>query len=769
MGFFFISSLPFWAVPPLLHPAPWGKTIIFRIILSILIFFFVYQITFRKDIFLFRDFWSRPVKLILGLLTLLLSLFFLSTIFSQDISFSLWGSPYRAGGFINFAFYIILSILAFLTINGRDWKKLLDFSICIGVLVTLFGIGQYFKMFSSFIVSAESAIPSTMGNSSLLAIYLSFLFFIALSLGIKEKSIAMRTFYFSSILLFIFGIFLSGARSTYLGLIIGLIFFLFFYPKKITRLKIAVGCFLIFPLLTVYYLNAFPTPPNFIEKNATSNRIFSYLVARTSLKTAIGDLAGARFSTWNIGLQAVKEKPILGWGPENFSIGFDKYYDPSLPQVGTLWWDRAHNFLIEYATTGGMLFLIIYLLLIGTLIWQLQKVKKQTASIQLPANNASNPTTAHGLQAAFIAYLINIFFTFDSIDTYLLFFLFVGYCLYLISSLQTDPALKNNNNNTSPPSSFLYKWKKPIITLSFIILIIFIWLYNLKPLFINKELNWAEYYSTNNNCQKAIEKMEKVLPSHSIIDEFVMLQYSDVLRRCQITNPKQSNQFIQKDIEVLEQASKLRPTYTRTWLLLGGYSNLFVSNNPDMKIEEKEALLNKAIFYFEKTTELSPLRQETFLGWSDTYILWEKYNEAKEKADQCIKINDKFGDCYWQKALCNVAIGEITESEKNIEKAKENGFQTETNLDHVTQLLDAYLTLIKNSKTTNLNYYRSLAGVYRTLTTLNWKNYQYHASLAYVYRTLGEYEKARKEASFVIQFSPESKQNVEEFLKTLPY
>ncbi|MBU3934793.1 O-antigen ligase family protein [Patescibacteria group bacterium] len=764
VGFFWIASLPFWAAPPLLHPAPWGKTIIFRIILSILIFFFVYQIAYRKDISLFRNLDPKAVKLILGILALLFSLLLLSTIFSQDIGFSFWGSPWRAGGFLTFAFYIIFGILTFLIIKERDWKRIWDFSIFIGILVTVFGIFQYFGLFPDFIVSRETGVASTMGNSNLLAIYLSLLFFLALSFGLKEKSILKKILYFLSVFLFAFAIFISGARSTYLGIIIGLSFFLFFYPKKMARLKITAGCLLILSALAVYCLNAFPNPPNFIKNNATINKTFSYLVARTSIKQVFIDLTETRSSAWRVGLLAIKEKPIFGWGPENFSIGFDKYYDPALPRIATMWWDRAHNFLIEYAVTSGIPFLIVYLLLIGVLFWQLQKLKNSYKSEGAGINQS---ILVHGIQAAFIAYLISLFFTFDDIDTYLVFFFFTGYCLYLISSSQKQPLLNQNNNknNVSLLSSLLYKWRKAVIVFLFIFLIFFIWSYNLKPLFINKELNWAEYYSTNKKYQTAIEKIEKVLPSHSIIDHYALLQYSDVLKSWQEEDP-QNLALIQRQIQVLEKAAELRPTYTRTWLLLGNYLALSVANNPDIKTGEKEALLGKADYYFRKALELSPKRQRIFLGWSYVYLLWEKYDEAKEKSDQCIEINPTLGDCYWRKALSNIALGEIAESKENIEKAKQNSFNTESG-NNLSQLLNLYLTFPKNLQTTNYEYYQTLAEIYEELIARKSTNVQYRASLAYVYKELGEYEKSGKKAVKVFEMQPENKVEIEKFLKDL--
>lgn len=768
IGFFLIASLPLFAAPPLLHPAPWGKTVLFRIIFSIIIFFFTYQLIHQKNTPLFKNLAPRAVRLILGILALLFSLFTLSTIFSQDISFSFWGSPWRAGGFLTFSFYIIFAILTFLIIKDRDWKKIWNFSIFIGVLITIFGVGQYFKLFSGFIVSSDVGVPSTMGNSSLLAIYLSLLFFLTLALGLKEKSILKKVFYFLSIFLFVFGIFISGARSTYLGIIIGLFFFFFFYPKKMPRLKIITGGLLLLSVLAVFYFNSSPTPPNFVKNNATSSRIFSYLSTRASFKTAIGDLVGARFSTWSIGLQAIKEKPIFGWGPENFSIAFDKYYNPSLPQIAGLWWDRAHNFFIEYASTSGIPFLTTYLLLIGVLFWQLQILKKSHNPGETVSNQRS--VIVHGIQATLIAYLISIFFTFDDIDTYLVFFLLVGYCLHLISSAQKPSPLNQNNpkNNTSLLPSILYKWRKSIIFFLFILLLIFFWSYNLKPLLINAETNWAEYYSTNGNCQKATDKMEKVLPSHSIIDEYVRLQYLDVLKNCQALNPKQGDGlFIQKNIQILEEAAKLRPTYTRTWLLLGSYYDLFISNNPDMRTEDKENLLIKSDACFKKASELSPKRQEVLLAWSNNFLLWGKYNEAKEKSEQCIKVNTNLGGCYWQKALSDILLGNLTEAKENMETAKQKQFSVYSSSEYLSQTLTVYLMAIKNLKVVDIEYYKSLAEIYSGLTVAYPKNSQYHASLSYVYKTIGEYEKAGEEAIKVFELQPENKAEVEKFIKSL--
>jgi len=95
VGFFLILALPLISTPVLLHPTAWGKAIIFRIIISILIFLFIYQILYKKADqemgFLKRNLFSLNWRKSFSPLWLLIALFvilFLATIFSLDPRFS---------------------------------------------------------------------------------------------------------------------------------------------------------------------------------------------------------------------------------------------------------------------------------------------------------------------------------------------------------------------------------------------------------------------------------------------------------------------------------------------------------------------------------------------------------------------------------------------------------------------------------------------------------------------------------------------------------
>ena len=103
----------------------------------------------------------------------------------------------------------------------------------------------------------------------------------------------------------------------------------------------------------VFYVNAVNQYPKFIQQN----KLFESVAPRLSVKALIED---ARIAAWQVGLKSIFQKPIFGYGPENFFIAFDKFYDPKIPNIGDEWWDRQHNAFLEMEITEGIPALIIY-------------------------------------------------------------------------------------------------------------------------------------------------------------------------------------------------------------------------------------------------------------------------------------------------------------------------------------------------------------------------------------------------------------------------
>ncbi len=793
-----ILALPLLSVPPWFHPASWAKSIVFRIIFSVLIFLFIWEILFNKE--RLKLFWQRirrgPVALPFWLLVALLGIFSLATIFSLDPRFSFWSSPYRGGGFLTFGLCIMFAILLFLILRKRDWQKIIDFTLAVGALVALIAIFQKLGLFSEYMIAYTWRPVSTMGGPIFLALYLVLLVFLSLAFGITTKG-KKKIFYFSCLILLFIGILLAATRAIFLGLGIGFLFFIFFYPvrsisnerysKKIVWLKILTGVILISGILGIFWLRDRPQFVQTLEENkifgATFERSWQILGGESSITKYI---IRSRGGGWQVLFEGIKDRPLLGYGPENLSIAFDKYYDSSLPGIrkgpggSGGWWDRGHSFIFDISISAGIPALIIYLSLFGVLFWQLQKIKRNQRQSAIISEN-QNPIIAHGLQTTFIGYLTANLFSFDVFATYLISFLLITYSLYLISSNRKDTeqfsVVQRNNQRKFSGQSELKPWKYVFLVVLFCFLTWFIWSANIKPLQVNKEINEVGFYLdkvksvarenpalAKQQYLKLLEKMDKILDSHTFIDNYLRLNYIDLITPGTKIIPEKRLELSVKATQLLEECIKLRPYYTRSWIYLGVYTNNLIKESSD-ELEIREELIKKAYSYLEKANQLSPKRPEVFVRWIETDLLNRKYLEAKEKSEQCINFNPDFGDCWWTKALSLFALDQIEKATECMEIAAQKGYSIEAR-NALSSLVKVYVKLAKD--TGELKYYETLAGLYQKLIGIEYGNFQYHASLAFVYKELGEYDKAREEAMIVVDLSPESKENVEAFLKSLP-
>ena len=738
VGFFVILTLPILNLPPWFSSPDWGKTIVFRILLSILIFVFLWQALSKEQI-------TIKTSLPFWLLVSLLGIFLLANIFSLDPHFSFWGSPYRSGGFLNFAFYIIFAILVFSIIRQKDWQKIWDFAIFIGILVSIVAIFQQYGLISKIFIPFGARAPSTIGGPIFLAIYLLLLSFLTLSFGLKQAGLKKLFYFLSFLLFFLVAVFITQTRAVIIGYLVGFLFFILFYPvRKFSvslGLKLTALIILLSGIYGIYFVNTQTELPQFIQKN----RFLNGVTARLSIKAGLAD---SRISGWKVALPVLKDRPILGYGPENFAIGFDKFYDPSLPKITKewgSWWDRAHNFIFDIGVTAGIPALIIYLALFGVLFFQLQKLKTAEKSVDEYVEKTPK-VIYHGIQATFIGYLVANFFSFDTFSTYLISFLLIGYSLHLIYQ-----------NNGSPTSiiptrfpSLILKWRGLLLFLLFVLLIWFIWVFNAKPFQINKEINWASYESKEGEHEKAVVRMENLLAKRSFLDAYLRLKYADIIDEYIKAKPELTISLVQKAIEILKENTNIMPYYTRDWLLLGSYTNILIERG-QIKLKDE------ANSYFEKAHQLSPKRQEVFTEWIKTDLLTGEYQKAKERAEKCIALNEKLGDCYWLMGLTQGYLKNFEGLNYYANIAQTKGYDTQSE--------NAFLQLTKvYAQTQN---YQDLVKTLTKLISINPNNPQYHASLAAAYQKIGDLEMAKKEALKVLELQPEVREEVEKFLETL--
>jgi hypothetical protein len=87
-------------------------------------------------------------------------------------------------------------------------------------------------------------------------------------------------------------------------------------------------------------------------------------VAGSKEAQKVAESFSTRVWTWGSALQGFQERPLLGWGPENFPAVFDKYFNSKHYVPGEnreTWFDRAHSVFFDYLAETGLIGLLAYL------------------------------------------------------------------------------------------------------------------------------------------------------------------------------------------------------------------------------------------------------------------------------------------------------------------------------------------------------------------------------------------------------------------------
>jgi len=202
-------------------------------------------------------------------------------------------------------------------------------------------------------------VASTLGNSIYVGGYGLFLIFVSYLLAIKEKNRVWQSIEILIGLLAVLGMFFSGTRGSMLGFVagfgiavIGYVVVLKEHPRVRLFLSILAGV----GLLTIILLYSFRST-DFV-KNIPA-------VGRT-INTSLSDVkASPRWIAWEIAIQGWQERPVFGWGPNNYFYAFNAYYHPESLEhgYGETWFDNAHNIILNTLAVQGAFGLLTYLLL----------------------------------------------------------------------------------------------------------------------------------------------------------------------------------------------------------------------------------------------------------------------------------------------------------------------------------------------------------------------------------------------------------------------
>ncbi len=352
-----------WPFSSFVFPFIVPKVVLFRAVAAAMLFSFLLLRLLQPGRFRVR---RTPVTVALGLLLLSAAL---SAASGVDPSRSLWDTQERMLGLYTLLGYGAWYLVVTSTFSGwREWRRLFVVALVAGWVVVLLGAWQAID--PEFLSDGGvDRVGSTLGHGSYFGALGAFMAASAWLLLVRSETWEQAVFAAASGAAGIAGVLLSETRGTTLALAAAIGALLVGYvvvaeAGSWTRRVCAVA--LVGGVVVAGSAFAFRNAP-MMQHIPVLRRFYGIDVARHSA-------AGARLAAWDIAFDAVRERPVLGWGPCNYYYAFNRHFRPELLKYGIeeTWFDDAHCIPLNTMAVQGFVGLAAYLALYGTVfvvIW----------------------------------------------------------------------------------------------------------------------------------------------------------------------------------------------------------------------------------------------------------------------------------------------------------------------------------------------------------------------------------------------------------------
>ncbi len=355
----------------------------------------------------------------------------LTTVTSPSVSNSFWGNLERMEGAFGILHGAGLFVVAYgLFKRKEDWIRFFVVSLTASIFISLYAFAQLNSSFRFFPVHEPKEFQpgATLGHHSFVATYTIFQVFFGLFVAVMDRSTLWRVFGLSVSALNLIVFMLAAVRGAQLGMLaalgIGTVLALWYIVKHL-KARIALAGMLVTGAALFFTILALKDSP-------LMNKL-PYGIQRMSSISLDAWTARTRLLSLQISWEAFKERPILGWGQENFKVAYNRYFDPKHLDYEQAWFDRAHNKVAEVAVQSGIAGLLSYLIMfIAALAGLIRHLKK--------CQSRDEQMLALGVIMLGAAYFIQNLFLFDTSTSYLLFFSSLAYAGFLVLRTATQDA-----------------------------------------------------------------------------------------------------------------------------------------------------------------------------------------------------------------------------------------------------------------------------------------------------------------------------------------
>lgn len=690
-GLFVVPFLPFVITSSMFFPFISGKNFLFRALMEIVAGLWI--------VLALRDsaYRPRPSVLLFSLLAFL-SVVGLADLLGVYPHKSFWSNIERMEGYIGLFHLFLFFLVGTSVLTPLLWRRFFLTSIGASVLMALY---TFLQLGGAVVINQGGVrIDGTLGNATYLAGYMLMHLFITLYLLLRRETQRLLRVALGIALLFqAIVLYYTATRGALIAALGGALLFALLvvvFGKEHRRLRaMSLGIIAAVVLLV----------GTFFALKDTSLVRDSQVLSRFASLTAQGGLL-SRTLVWNMALKGAAERPILGWGQENFNYVFNKNYDPKL-YAQEAWFDRVHNIFLDWLIAAGALGLIAYLSLYAAgayLLW------RRGSPFTLLEKSA--------FSAFFASYLFHNLFVFDNLISYVLFFAVLGY-LHARSTEEKAPLFEYK----IPGALF----QNAIIAAVAIVVAGSLYVYNIRPVRAAQELIVAISGRLTNQAD-VLERFRSALAYDTLANSEIreqLIQYANNLAPTNAPLDAKQAFYTAARAEALKEIAET-PEDARARLsfvtLLSSFQQ-YAEELQQLAIAEK----------------LTPRKQPVLFEEGTVYLNTKQYAKAREVFKEAFELEPRFDDARLIYATGAIYAGDV----KLLEELLLPRYGTTLVFDQ--RILRAYA---------GSGEYEKVAAIWQKKIAEDPENASYHVSLGAAYLLLGRRAEAITEIEKAIELNP---------------
>ncbi len=800
IGLISVLFLPLLAAGSFYFPFIVPRNIAFRIITELVFVLYLYLALFGNS---YRPRFNILAKIITAFFVVL----FLTSITGVNFLSSLWGDYERMGGLFHLAhLYLYFFVLINIFKTKEDWLKAISISLFVGLMASFIALGQYLNTGVISKTGSGERLSSSIGNASFFAAYLLInlllgfyllwnkelkaklffytwvgfdLFLIAyeifnrvnigrgfvlpmlsnkiflavfiaihLAAGLaywyKNKYQATRLFLAIILLFESFILFSTQTRGSILGLYVGLVILavlnLIFNRSYNKALKNKLSV-----LLSLIVLFIMVASPVIIYLNRNSSLVLNQPTLYRLTTISITDITTqSRLTTWRASFNGLMDRPVFGWGVENYKDAFNKYFPTEIyrDRGSQLWFDRAHNVVMDVAVTSGFLGLAVYLLIYLVVLWQVIKTYRKTRDFSYLI-----------ILITVLAYFIQNMFVFDTLNSEIMIFLILGFIAFLgMDDVLNNHQLQQSGNKRLPQVKNYTLF--PLVFL-LVIFIIFAYQFNVKAVQANKlvfKQLALRQVAGDTYDQRVVDTIKEAIDL-SPIGRFETRQQLANYLMALIKGRKVDNVILAPLAELaigeLKKSIEEEPQNVRHYLYLATVYNAAFKINPEYP-KEAVKLITAAL-------PLSPSRPQMYSERCQAYMNQDLYDEAIVDCQKSLDLSPNVMESHWNLFLAYLLADKIKEADQELSVAKEVGEKT-ANPILFDRVINAY---------SQTGHWNRVVEILEAEIINKPTDALLYAKLAVAYQQIGDKTKAKESVLKAIELDSNLREEAEMFLQTL--